>query len=164
MPATLVRLCLLRAGPQDLPHSPLLLVVSFALQLGANVLALADRLAPGPALLAAGAYTLTLVALVHTTLLLRDRGQRAVQTLAAVNLVDALIGAAGWAAGAVLGALLPAGVIEVPFLVWFIAVLGHVLRHALDVRYGLGLGLAVLYFLFAGGMVGAFVELPPPTR
>lgn len=163
MPALIMRLCLLRAGPEDLPYSPPLLLASFAAQIGVNAIVLKDQVETVTALFAASAYTFTLVALVHATLLFRGRGPRAAQTIAAVNFADALIGIFGWVAASLLGSLLPSGLAQLPFVIWFIAVFGHILRRALDLGVSLTLGLAILYFLSAGAITGALVALPPVT-
>jgi hypothetical protein len=160
--AIVLRLCTLRAGPQDLPHSLVLLVASIAVQVVVNALTLLGRLGASQAALAGAVYTLMLVALVHTTLMLRERGARAVQTLSALNLADALIGLVGWALAAALGAALPEAVLQIPLLVWFLAVFGHILRESLEIGRATAIALAVLYFLLAAGATGAFVEIPQP--
>jgi hypothetical protein len=160
--ALILRLCTLRANPQDLPYSLVLLALSIALQVLVNALALLDRVEAAQAFMAGAMYTMVLVALVHTTLMLRNQGGRAVQALSALNFADALIGLAGWLATAALGTLLPDWAIQLPMLVWFLAVFGHILHQALEIPRAFGVAAAVLYFLLAAAATGALVVIPPP--
>ena len=47
-----------------------------------------------------------------------------------------------------------------PFLFWFLAVYGHILRNALNVSLGVGLALSAGYVLLSLLVTGPF--LPPP--
>ena len=51
-----------------------------------------------------------------------------------------------------------------PFLFWFLAVYGHILRSALNVSLSVGLALSVGYVLLSLAVTGPFLpsELPSP--
>jgi len=108
--------------------------------------------------------TLLLVALTHTGLMLRNLRERTRQTLAALAGTGVLFTVATWAVVTATG--LPAKqawVIGVPFLFWFLAVYGHILRHAFNVTLGVGLLLATGYVLLSLMVTGPFLlaEAPP---
>lgn len=158
----LLRLCTLRAKPQDLPYAWWLFGISAGLQVAVNALGLLEVLSPSSAVVAAAAYTLMLIALVHATLLARGFGARAVQALTAVNFVDALIGFAGWSVDGLLGASVPEFARQLPFVLWFVAAFGHILRHALELRPIAAYPLALVYFVLAAGITGGMIGVPPP--
>jgi hypothetical protein len=154
-------LVLMRRGPQDLPYAPNLLG---ALLIAAIVLDVAMQgLMPGAqrpslaAMLATAAQSnLLLLALPYVLLRLRKLDSRFVQTgiallgtgmvlqllaLPAVFLVGPLDPAATAATpGQGIGALMLMGL-----LLWLLLVQGHILRHALEVRFAIGVLLALSF-------------------
>lgn len=145
-----INLCRLRAGPQDLPYSPLLLglsILGYAL-VGLGV-ALLDQ-ALNWALISTGVDTLLLLGLAWLGLWVRERLPRAVQTMTALTGTGMLFGLMGWP---VIGWLQRMGdnpssllaLILFLLIIWNIAVIGNILRHALDLPLWLGAGVALLY-------------------
>ena len=160
-------LCLLRANPQDLPTSNRLLAAALVAHLLANVLTGLDSASPENALLAGAMDTLLLVALTHTGLMLRGVGARTRQTLTALAGCGALLAVLAWAVVTAAEAAVPvnyARLFWLPFLFWFLAVYGHILRNALNVSLGVGLALSVGYVLLSLAVTGPFLlpELPSP--
>lgn len=155
---TFLDLCLLRANPQDLPTSNVLLGAALAAHLGANVLTGLDGASPGNALVAGAMDTLLLVALTHTGLMLRNLKERTRQTLTALGGAGALLAVAAWVVVTAAETVTPhAWVVWLPFLFWFLAVYGHILRHAFNVTLGLGLLLATGYVLLSLVVTGPFL-------
>ena len=154
------RLLVLRANPQDLPAEPRLLAAALAAHVCADVLALIDTASWGQALFAAVLDTVLLVALAHTALLLRGFGARAPQTIAALAGAGALLSIVHW----LLSSAIPVAplVIGLPFLVWFLVVYAHILRHALSVAPAIAFGASLLYMIVSLGIAG--VALPPPAE
>lgn len=156
----ILNLCMMRAGPQDMPASFGWMAFSLAAYLmvsAVNVLPLSGWWG---GLLQAVVETAVLVAWVYGALMLTQHPQRLVQTLTAL---------AG--SGAVMGLLLmpqlltlyhaeaaetPAPFAAIAYLItlgWMIAVFGRIFRHALDLRQGwLGVATA-LGFMFTASLL-----------
>ena len=142
-------ICFFRQGPQDVPRSRFLLgmVVSanllFSIVLGLFEVDFPQALAQG---LAALALLLTFILLALTVTGKRDRGE---QTLTAAVGCDAIITALGlplvMASVALPGMQETASLLLLGLMLWEIAVFGHILRHALDLPYLAGLGVALAY-------------------
>jgi hypothetical protein len=149
-----VDLCLLRRRPQDLPASSVVLGLVFVLNVvagtllvvGANMgllLSLTESLVEAAMMLA----------VLRAVLGWRGMGARFTQTGAAILGSNALLtlvalpllnlvasGADGSGGMAQLG-----GVLLVGLMVWNVVVMGHVLRHALNLALGQGVALAASY-------------------
>jgi hypothetical protein len=145
-----VDLCRLRGGPQDLPYSRFLLLLTTAgyAAVGLGVATL-DQ-APGLALLSAAVDTGLLLGLGWLGLWVRERKPRAVQTLTALTGTGTLFGLLGWPLIAWMqryGAAVPLApsLLLLALIVWNISVIGNILRHALDLPLWLGAGVALLY-------------------
>lgn len=148
------RLCLLRAAPQDLPASPVLLWLALGANLVAGVWLVAGaREDLGLALLEGLVDSLLMLSLLWLALRLQKLGGRFLQSatallgssalLAMVALVPlALTAPQGETVTPVseLAALVLLGVIG-----WNLLVFAHILRHSFNVSLGLGFGLAVAY-------------------
>ena len=110
--------------------------------------------------------TLLLVALTHTGLMLRGVGVRTRQTLTALAGCGALLTFAAWGAVTLAETVTAhAWVAWLPFLFWFLAVYGHILRNALNVSLGVALALSAGYVLLSLAVTGPFLlppELPSP--
>jgi hypothetical protein len=155
-------ICLLRAAPQDLPASRVLLgsVLGFYL-LFAWLLAI-PAYGQARALLVALLDTAVLMAFIQALLYLLGRSARILQTLTAMAGAGSLLGLLAlplvlWGqpsqAGEQLsGLLLYAWLL---LLVWNLVVAGHILRHALSTSLGIGIGVALLYALFSMQIVAA---------
>lgn len=155
-------ICLFRRGPQDVPASAVLLRLSVLLYLAAGVILLA---VDGSPLWQSAAKALLDFGLLAgmTWVVLRWRGHqgRFAQTLTALAGTGALLALvalpvvywlhAGAAAGQV-DAL--AALAWFAILIWSLAVIGHILRHALEVALAAAILLAVAYLAVSVVVVG----------
>ena len=157
-------LALLRAGPQDLPYSPVLTrnLVGLCLLLGVLYAGLLD-VAEAPSRLALSLGLL--LALPWVLLQWRGRGERYPQTLAALAGIDALFTAAflpiAWVAKQNLpiepGADLDPGQAAMGWLVlalfgWKLMINGSIFKHALELPHALGVLLALSWFAIEFGL------------
>lgn len=146
---TLLDIALLRRGPQDLPCSNTLLAILVGASALSSLAAQGQSRLPLITLMVILVYT---AAFVHGVLQMKQLGARFTQTASAVFGTDALL---TLVALPVLGAMPPgdaqppplAVVAYLALLIWNVAVLGHILRHALDTRMGVGVLWAVAYFI-----------------
>lgn len=158
-------LCLLRANPQDLPSSNRLLGIALVAHLAANVLTGIGEANLENALIAGAMDTLLLVALTHTGLMLRNLRERARQVLTALAGSGALLAVFAWAVVTAVEMVTPhAWVAWLPFLFWFLAVYGHILRHAFNTSVGIGLLLATGYVLLSLLVTGPFLLAETPAE
>lgn len=49
-----------------------------------------------------------------------------------------------------------------PFIVWFVLVYGHILRHALSTGFALAAGLGLAYLFVSVLVTSAFLPMPAP--
>ena len=143
-------LCRLRAGPQDLPFSRFLMLLCTACyaltSLGVALLDQNLHLAIVSTVVDTG----LLVGLAWLALWVRDRAARRTQTITALTGTGTIFGLLGWP---LIGWLQELGENSPAFLsllllvliIWNIAVIGNILRHALDLPQWLGTGIALLY-------------------
>lgn len=139
-----VDICLLRAGPQDLPATQSMLALSLLAYTATSIAISVMTQSFGSAIVYGLADTLTLAALTYTLLMLRRLPQRLTQTLSAL---------AG--TGVVIGLFtLPLVLLQnVPLLllllimVWSLTVIGHILHHALNVSLPMGILASTGYLL-----------------
>jgi hypothetical protein len=156
-----VEIALHRKGPQDVPAAGALLGLSLAAYLAIGALALLPQTTGATMLLGHLAVDLVMVFLVFGgLLLLTGRAGRARQTLTALFGTGALLSAAAlpfiWLAAGALDDSGPVGGREATallsmmvlfgLLVASLLVTGHIVRHALDWSYPVGVLTAVLYF------------------
>jgi hypothetical protein len=145
-----IDLCRLRAAPQDLPcsHFLMLLTIICYLLAGLAISLLDQRF--GLALLSASVDTAMLVGFTYLGLWMLDRRARAVQATTALCGTGTLFALIGWPLMAQLQELgdTSAGSLSLLLLalvVWNIAVIGNILRHALELPLWIGTGVALLY-------------------
>jgi hypothetical protein len=155
-------ICLLRAGPQELPASRELLGLSMAsYTLASFLLSL-----PGYPLVAAGQLALMdaglVVVFAATALYLTGKMARLTQTLTALLGTGTLLGlialpviqllASGQEAGqpSLLG-----GMLWLLLFGWNLLVVAHIVRHALSVNFLVATGIAILYTLVAMQIINA---------
>jgi len=153
-------ICLLRAAPQDLPASRILLGVTLGLYLLFTWLLAIPAYGQARAVWLALLDTALLVAFIQVLLFLLARGPRILQTLTAMAGSGSLLGLLAlplvlWGQPSqmeeqVSGLLLYAWLL---LLVWNLLVAGHILRHALSTSLGIGVGVALLYALFSMQLV-----------
>lgn len=158
-------ICLLRAGPQDLPASKAWLGVVLSAHAVVGVILGLLSYSFVNAVFYALASTLIVVALTRMVLLLRNFGGRFTQTVCALAGTDVLLGLIAWpvtawlhgvdAAAGDLGGPLAAWLLLVA---WSLAVTAHILRHALSVHYGIGLAVALGYFVVSYSILATLFE------
>ena len=155
-------ICLLRAGPQDLPVSRTLLRITLGCYLLFAWLLAIPAYGQGRALLVALLDAALMVMFVLAVLYLLSRSARIPQTLTAMAGCGSLLGLLavplvlwgqpGQAEEQVSGMLLYVWLL---LLVWNLLVAGHILRHALSTSLGIGTGVSLLYALFSMQLVAA---------
>lgn len=151
-------ICRLRRGPQDLPHSPRLLVMVCAFGLGLQ-LAIARVLGVEQDTLAAGVLSLAFnLGALFLLLNLRGVKNRFIQSALAL-LCCALLFTLLSLPIAVLAGDHPVtpeqmsplqlllGLVSLPLLIWKLMVDAHILRHSLDVPFLAGMVIAVLWLI-----------------
>jgi len=147
-----LEICLFRKGPQDAPASTMLLrLVLVAYFLVGVVLTTLETpwLEAIAQVLLEGAM---LLGFVWVSLLAAGKLGRWLQTLISMLGTDALISGIAIPLEAVLLANPQAGILRLLLLLlmlWHIAVLAHILRHALSQTLAVGLGLAFVYVAFS---------------
>jgi len=150
-----VDMCLLRANPQDVPHSIFLeLLTLVAYTTLSYVLALSST-TPGTALLAALVDSAMLVGLAYAGLWILDlknrmtklvtalAGTGVVWQLVALPVMSLLAGASDTTPNTALATL--SYLLLLALVAWAIFIIGHILRHALNMKFSFALGIAVLY-------------------
>lgn len=151
-----LQIAMLLRGPQALPASRTLLGISLAAYIIMGVvLALVVSTTMMEALQLSVVDTLLLAGVVYGSLSLRKLDNRRLQTLSAAAGVGALISLVG---ALVLGLQFP-GELYLLIVLWYVAVLAHIFRHALSVPLPLGLGVALLYLFLSLTLSGLI--LPP---
>jgi len=162
-----VAICLLRAGPQDLPISRTLLRLALGLYLLFAWLLAVPAYGQGRAVLVALLDAALLIVFVQVLLYLLSRSARIPQTLTAMAGSGSLLGLLAlplvlWGQPAqaeeqISGLLLYAWLL---LLVWNLLITGHILRHALSTSLGIGTGVALLYTLISMQIVSALFPYP----
>lgn len=150
-----VDMCRLRANPQDLPHSVSLGMLTLAIYTALSYLMALWVTAPDTAMLVALIDVGMLAGLAYSSvwiLSLQSRATQLITALAGTGVLWQLValpvigmlsgtteqGAESTTAG--FGYL-----IFVALIAWIIAIIGHILRHALNMNFLFALGIAVLY-------------------
>ncbi len=140
----------LRAAPQDLPHSRFLMLLCIGAYLLMGVVIAALDQTFGLALLSAGIDTLLLIGLAWLALWIRGYQGRIIQTVTAFAATGTLFEFMGWPLVAYLqqtSADDPSSlsILLLVLVIWNISVIGHILRHSVDVPMWIGTGIALLY-------------------
>ncbi len=160
-----VDLCLLRAPPQKLPASPVLLRLSFAANgLVGALLVVGSQMGPLLALLESFFELILMLIVLRLGLHWRGHAERFSQTATAIMGSSALLGllvlpllgfgvAAENAGGEMTGLLL----LLVVF--WSMLVLGHILRHAFDLMLGQGVLLGLFYTILSYSVISSLFSL-----
>ncbi len=148
-------LCLLRSKPQDLPSSPVLLSLTFTLNVLAGLLLIGD-VRPNPAIAFLESFTGALLLLGSLWVLLSLRGMRArfIQSATALmgsGFLFSLIALPLIVLANSGGDTEPnlASTLLLLLVIWSIIVLSHIMRHTFTLPFSLALGLSVLYTLFS---------------
>jgi hypothetical protein len=158
----LLEICLLRAGPQDLPAAPQFLAFTLAGYFLVDVLISLLNFPIGAALAVSLLDVLLLAAFAQVALRIVSKPERFNQTLAALAGTGQLLGllalplirglSAAQASGEPAAGLAFAWL---AVLIWSLLVLGHILRHALNLSLTTGVGVGVLYSLLSVMIVRA---------
>ena len=163
-----LNICLLRAGPQDLPAASIVLGLATVANVVIGTLVALPNYTFGQALAWSAVDLLLLATVAHISLLWRGKRSRFPQTFSALAGSGALLSLLGWPLLLVL-ARLPEGDANaaVPslllgaLLIWSIVVIAHIMRHALSSTYGVGVLLALLYVIVSWNLSGL---LYPPAN
>lgn len=150
----LLEMLLLRARPQDLPASRLGLGLALSANALADGLALLDQMPVLAALQAAVLDTLLLTVFVLALLAWRHFNARAPQTLTALAGIGALFSLMVWSGTGLVSGEAGLAVVVSLILLWYLAVAGHILRHALEISWLAGVALSFLYFVLSTGLIG----------
>lgn len=146
-------ICLLRRGPQDIPASPILLLFTLILYTIGSVIVARSSLDLAPAVQSALAETVLMCVLTYIFLRVFGLGTRWIQTATAIagtNFVLAIIALPllAWLVYARtqnLDATIPA-LMFLALVIWHIAILGHIFRHALSQGFASGILVALGYY------------------
>jgi len=154
-------ICLLRAGPQDVPVSRVLLWLSLAAYLLVSFVLSLPGYSSAVAARVAGVDLVLLVVFATAPLYLLNKTARIGQTLTALAGSGALLGLLALPLIQVLFEGQDSG--EIPSFAamvwlilvgWSLLVVAHIMRHALSVAFAVGLGVAILYTLVAMQVIG----------
>lgn len=146
----LFNICLFKKGPQDIPHSPLLLrlsVMSYAI-ISFLLMHLSDEsynvlLQVGTDLIIIISFTLLILSITH-------KRKRFVQTACALFGADAFISILAIPAMATLsidGSNVLAALTMLILIIWSWLVVTHIIRHAIDKSFFFATGLVALYLV-----------------
>jgi len=144
-------ICRLKRNPQDIPSSKLLKTLSILYFFGSCLLY--KGLAAPTITLAAFMTvleTVLLLALGYAALWTRGFEKRATQTITALAGTGATLYMI-----TIPMLILPndlATLFSVVIFVWSIVVIGHILRHALDIAFGWGFAISFLFFIFQNNL------------
>jgi hypothetical protein len=147
-----VDLCLLRTGPQDLPASGVLLSLVTLLNVFVGVVMIADaRIGLGTALAESLFEAALMLCVLYIALRLSRRLPRFVQAATALMGSGLLLGllALPLVAWSHRSESSEAALLLLIVVIWSMVVLGHVLRHTFDIKFHMGLGVALLYTLLS---------------
>jgi len=149
-------LCLLRAKPQDLPASSLLLSLTFILNVLAGLLLIGDvRSNLVIALFESISGAVLLLGSLWGLLLLRGMHARFTQSATALMGSGLLLSLVALPllvlASSSDGETLPdlAGALLLLLVIWSMIVLSHIMRHTFAISFSLALSLSILYTLFS---------------
>lgn len=144
--------CTFRHGPQDLPAAAVLLTLSLILYGLASVALVLPVRATATAVLAGAAETVLLMLLTWGLLWLRGLPARFRQTATALAGTGFLFSMAAlplfslrFAYSSNAAVILAVGVLVLALVVWNVAVMAHILRHAMSVSFAMGVLLAMGY-------------------
>ena len=157
-------ICLLRAGPQDLPASRVLLGLTLTSYLLVSTLLSLPGYPVFTSLQIAAADLVLLVLFAVSMLYLTGRAARFNQTLSALAGTGTLLGLLGLPLVHALYRAQDAEQVSLPVLlfwlllmVWNLLVMAHIIRHALSIILPIAVAIAVLYTLVAMQLITALL-------
>jgi len=147
---TFINLCKLKAGPQDLPVSRELMYASvFAYWLMGVVLTLVNQTF-GQSIFLSLVQTIILVFVCKVVLWIAKKPERSLQALTALAGSGALIAVLAWpllmwmGQGEITGDH-PLAILWLLLVIWETVVIGHIFRHALEIPFLAGIGVALVF-------------------
>jgi len=160
--------CLLRRGPQDLAAStPLFFIVAF-ISVVVGAVGVSSVIAWPSSIAASMLDAVIVMVLLRLVLLIQKRSARFIQAATAIFGSGAILGLIALPLQMVVGEEVKEGAVGpllstayLALLVWVQVVIGHVLRHTLNVSLALGIGLALTYSILSGIVIQALF-LPKP--
>jgi hypothetical protein len=164
---SLIGILRLRAGPQDLPASDATLLASTLAYALTSLLAVLPIYPVSWGVIAVGLDLAMLFALIHAALYWTRRSARFHQTFTAVCGTGAIFALLSWPLYQIMAERAQAhplasasALMLLALFVWVLVVLGHILRHAFDIRLAAAIALAVAYAVVSAAL-GEYV-LPAP--
>ena len=160
-----IDICLFRRGPQDIPASGFLLYLTLGAYAASNFLLALGRYTLGTAAMVSLTATLLLAVLTLSLLYLHGRAARVPQTLAALAGTGTVV--AVLALPPIYWLHLQTGpaqlslpdLLVLGLVVWSLAIIGHIIRHALATRLIVGLLVAIMFYWIAVSVQGALFPL-----
>jgi hypothetical protein len=159
----LLDICVLRAGPQDLPYSRSLLGLTLVSYFFVSWLLSVPGYPIANAFLIALADLSLLLLFAVSLLFITGKTARMIQTLAALTGTGTLLGLVALPLVQILAReqlaeqlALPAGMLWLALFGWSLLVVAHIMRHAMSVSLPVAIGVSVVYVLVAIQIVGAF--------
>ena len=143
-------ICLLRANPEDVPASRLLMLLGMLVYCVSSLLITFIDNSTRTAIVAVAVGVLMMIGFALAGLWIRSFMNRAVQTVTALAGTGVIFNLISWPL-AVLASQYSAEQLMFPryllllLLFWNIAVIGHILRNALTIPYWAGVGISILY-------------------
>ena len=162
-------LCLFRRKPQDLPQSIELLIVCLVTYILINFLVGLNTSTTLRAIQASFLETLFISMITVIILKLNKHTERWLKTLMAIMgtgcvisllALPLFIGIFTLDAGKAVQSVIL--MVYLVLLVWNIAIMGHILRHALETTMGVGVLFALIYIVITSILIGALV--PPQAE
>ena len=154
-----VDVCLLRRGPQDAPASSALLLLVLIINLVISSIGVSDIIPGAKAVAAAIVDAIIIIVFLQLVLKLKNRSDRFIQTATATFGTGALLGMLALPLQLAVGSESAGNgsqsiaIFYLVLLVWVQVVIGHILRHALNVPFSLGIGLALVYSVLSGVLI-----------
>jgi hypothetical protein len=161
-------ICLLRAGPQDVPAAPSLFLLTLLAYLGVGLATAWPGNGPLRAFAATVLDALVLAGVLRLALRLYGKPARFQQTFTAMLGCGTLFGVIGWPLLMALGPQLASGSgvqMGLPVLalfvlmLWNITVNGHILRHAFERGMALGVLWSLLYLYVSWNVSAVALKL-----
>lgn len=154
-------LSLLRRAPQDLPASPWLMGLMLALNLLINtLLGLAVFVSPPRSMLAALLDLMLSAGLLFAALQIRGHPGRWLQAYTGLLGIGVVLGGLGLAyrlLSSMLGVPGVAAMLDLGLFFWSILVMGHILRHALDIGLPFAILIVFAYTMFLFGLTAQWL-------
>lgn len=157
-------ICLFRSRPQDLPQSLELLLVCIIAYTGINFFLGLSTSTVNTAIMASILETFFVGTITLTIMKLNHHFERWLKTLMAITGTGFIISLFVLPVFFIIFILKPGDLLQSLFLfvylillIWNIAIMGHILRHALDTTMTLGVIFAIIYIVITSILVGGLV-------